>query len=101
MCTVWPVNVPEPAGRPDNVCFFCERIAPAANATTEGRSKPLFGRASGGMRGEFLVEVAQGKDLDAVLEDLIDHAVRLMKHFTHRGLVPFGNHSPLFGEISK
>ena len=53
------------------------------------------------MRGEFLVEVAQGKDLDAVLEDLIDHAVRLMKHFTHRGLVPFGNHSPLFGEISK
>lgn len=53
------------------------------------------------MRSKLLAGMAQRKDLDAIIEDLVDDAIGLMEYLTHRGLVPFRDHPTLASEISE
>jgi hypothetical protein len=45
--------------------------------------------------------VGQRNNLETIVEDFVDDAVGLVEHVAHRGLVPFGDYSTLFGEISQ
>jgi hypothetical protein len=65
------------------------------------RFSPLSGGTAGRLRRELLAEMAQRKDLNAILKDLVQDPVGLVEHLAHGGLVPFRNHPPLIGEVPK
>lgn len=48
-------------------------------------------------REALTAEMHERQDLDAILEDFVDHAVGIVEHLAHRGLVPFRDHPALSG----
>ncbi len=59
----------------------------------------MLGRAPRGLRRKLLAEVAHRKDLDAIIEELVDDPIGLMEDLPYRGLVPFWDYPTLLGEV--
>jgi hypothetical protein len=64
-------------------------------------SNLILQRAPGRLRRQFLTDMAEGYDLNAIRKDLVDHPVWSVEYLANRCIAPLGDDPPLVWQITQ